>query len=181
MWRRHSNHELNDLTFKNWQDQTNIKYWKSNYKHRSQISNPIHPPKAPRCDICLRKHCLFCNVAHLTFRHNLSHVCMYWHMRCQTIQTGKASVAHLGFKVENFHGVKKVLVGIKRAIIVSMGKSLFPTIHLLFRFDLLKGIAQKQRSSRMERVKKCKTNLARVRRWTRVGLSEQKLISYVCK
>ena len=98
---------------------------------------------------------------------------MYWHMRCQTIQTGKASVTHLGFKVETFHGVKKVLVGIKRAIIVSMGKSLFPTIHLLFRFDLLKGIAQKQRSSRMERVKKCKTNLARVRQWTWVGLSEQ--------
>ena len=32
---------------------------------------------------------------------NVSHVCMYWHMRCETIRTGKAPIAHLRSKIPN--------------------------------------------------------------------------------
>ena len=32
-------------------------------------------------------------------KENVLHVCMYWHMRSETIQTGKAPIAHLRNKV----------------------------------------------------------------------------------
>ena len=56
---------------------------------------------------CIAQSALYYQLIYLfcTYRvkqgFNVSHVCMYWHMRCETIRTGKAPIAHLRSKIPN--------------------------------------------------------------------------------